>query len=96
MKSSGSAPLTGAVDVDECAIGGKDTGSQGLNKDDKKPFSIAIEILDEGKWAELMEYVSSITVQRNLRKYSTNIYLLVQQIQLMAEQDICRCKTNGT
>ena len=49
MKSSGSAPLTGDVDVDECAIGGKDTGSQGRNKGDKKLFSIAVEILGEGK-----------------------------------------------
>lgn len=49
MKSSGSHPLTGRVDVDEIAIGGHDNQSQGRSKGDKKLVCLAVEIRKDEK-----------------------------------------------
>ena len=43
MVSTEQHPLTGKVDVDECAIGGQDEQKQGRSKGDKKLIAIAVE-----------------------------------------------------
>lgn len=50
MESSKQYPMTGAVQVDEFVIGGKETGKQGRSYDSKKSKVVcAVELTDEGK-----------------------------------------------
>ena len=49
MQANNEILLKGDVDVDECAIGGKDPESQGRSKGDKKLLSIAVECIGNGK-----------------------------------------------
>ncbi len=50
MKSSESYPLTGIVQVDEFAVGGKEEGKQGRSfQTNKKKVISAVELTDEGK-----------------------------------------------
>lgn len=68
MKSSASHPLTGAVDVDEIAIGGHDEKSQGRSKGDKKLICLAVEIRNDKKmgraYATVINDYSSIELRK--------------------------------
>jgi hypothetical protein len=48
MESSGNYPLTGNVDVDECFVGGQETGKKGRGKEKKALVVFAIEKRDKG------------------------------------------------
>lgn len=68
MKSSGSYPLTGRVDVDEIAIGGHDKQSQGRSKGDKKLVCLAVEIREDQKMGRAYGSIISDYSSAELKK----------------------------